>query len=72
MYAGLALTTPTALCPIEQAVTSFSPPMETTVPTSYSASARYFSARSAYLAAVAVPLKILAVIFADASLAAIL
>jgi hypothetical protein len=42
------------------------------VPTSYSLSARYFSAKSAYRAAVAVPLKILAVIFADESLAAIL
>ena len=41
--------------PCVDAVISFSPPITITVPVSYSLSARYFSARSAYLADVAVP-----------------
>ena len=71
MNAGFSEITPIALSPELQAVTSFSPPTEITVPTSYSASVKYFSAKSAYLAAVAVPLNKLAVRSPAPSLAAI-
>ena len=59
MYAGSVLTTPATLwsSSSSHAVTSASPPNTRTVPASYSASLSYFSAKSAYLAAVAVPTK---------------
>ena len=79
-YAGFSLITPIAksldLAGLVSALTSASPSnlcAETviTVPTGCSISVVYFSAKSAYCACVAVPLKNTAVKFPEASLAAI-